>query len=89
MDFEGLDAQALANDQAEEIERHERRYKAAIDMIQRKEKRIREVSNHLLRLRAEIVDVTSQVRALKDVPAAELDDAIGRVANALDTAVLR
>jgi ABC-type transporter Mla subunit MlaD len=76
-------------DQTKEIELHEKRYASAIDLIRRKERDLRDLSTHLLQFRGEVINITAQVRALKDVPVDQLEDAIGRVANALDTAVLR
>lgn len=76
-------------DQETEIQAHRKRYSAAIDLIQRKTEDVRRFSKKLLELRAEVIEATSSVQALKDVPEDQLADAIGRVANALDTAVLR
>lgn len=77
------------------IGQHEIRYANAIRMIQRRQEslaiernRFKQLANRYVELSNAITDIDKSVRALKDVPVSELDNAIQWVSNAIDSAIL-
>jgi len=75
------------------VEQHKARYAGLLRVTESKIQMISELQNTLKALVADHIrfgravnEATNSVRALRDVPVSDLDDAVARVANALDAA---
>jgi chromosome segregation ATPase len=78
-----------------EIDLHKKRYASAIGMIRSRQEALeaqrqayQRLAEVLVNFRQEVINCTDQVRDLRNVPITSLDDAVSRVANRLDTAIL-
>jgi chromosome segregation ATPase len=78
-----------------EIDLHKKRYASAIKMIRSRQEALeaqrqayQRLAEVLVNFRQEVINCTDQVRDLRNVPITSLDDAVSRVANRLDTAIL-
>jgi chromosome segregation ATPase len=78
-----------------EIDLHKKRYASAIKLIRSRQEALeaqrqayQRLAEVLVNFRQEVINCTDQVRDLRNVPITSLDDAVSRVANRLDTAIL-
>lgn len=90
-----LDTRVRADELLGEIDRHKTRYTSAIKMIRSRQAALeaqrqayQRLAEVLTNFRQEVINCTDQVRDLRNVPITSLDDAVSRVANRLDTAIM-
>jgi chromosome segregation ATPase len=77
-----------------EIEGHKTRYRAAIDMVERRQAALntavamkRNVTNSFLKLRAELIRINESVAALTGVPLEDLDSAVSLIHEEIERAL--